>query len=252
MDDPITAAARVFAGRSRLLIFTGAGISTESGIPDFRGPNGLWARIDPAEFTIDRYLASRKTRAASWRMRADSGTLDAQPNDGHRAVTALWRTGRTAGCITQNIDGLHQKAGLPPAAVVELHGNATQTECLSCRRRQPTAAIAARVAAGEADPPCRDCGGILKIRVVLFGELLPEDELDRAAEMTAVADGVIAIGSTLSVYPAAGIPLEVVGRGHPLVIINQGPTELDDLAEVIIDEPAGTALPRLVAALGVD
>lgn len=240
-------AARLLSRCGRILVFTGAGISTESGIPDFRGPGGVWSRIDPDEFTIDRYLSSRHTRIASWRMRIDNGHL--VPNDGHRAVTSLWRRGRLAGCVTQNIDGLHQKAGTPPEAVVELHGTAAETVCLECGRLLPTTQVARRVQAGEEDPACETCGGILKIAVVLFGEALPAHQLARAAAMVEVADAVLAVGSTLSVFPAAGIPLGVVNRGHPLVIVNDAPTEFDDLAEVIVTQRAGIALPRLAATL---
>ena len=250
MIDPIDAAARALAGRTNVLVFTGAGISTESGIPDFRGPGGLWTMIDPDQFTIDRYVASRATRVAWWQLRfGDTQVLDARPNDGHRAVTALWRSGRLAGCVTQNIDGLHQKAGTPPEVVIELHGNVNETVCLTCEMRQPTVDVARRVAAGDQDPACTSCGGILKTAVVFFGELLPKHELERAANLVDVADAVLAVGSTLSVFPASSIPLEVVTRGHPLVIVNEGGTEFDDLADVVVSARAGTALPRLVEAL---
>jgi NAD-dependent deacetylase len=248
--DPIDRAAGALGDRRRILVFTGAGISTESGIPDFRGPDGVWTRVDPAEFTIDRYLAAAETRIRVWEMRAGSGSLAAKPNRAHRAIVTLWRTGRMAGCVTQNIDGLHQKAGLPTDAVVELHGSAHHTVCLGCGDRQPTSDVVERVEAGDADPHCVQCNGILKADVVLFGEALPVHATDRAFQLASEADAVIAVGSTLSVFPAAWVPLEVVQGGGPLVILNQGPTEFDELAAVRIDGLAGETLPRLVRAIG--
>lgn len=243
------AAAEALADCRRILVFTGAGISTESGIPDFRGPDGIWTKVDPNEFTFARYLESPETRRASWRMRTASGVLGAVPNAAHRAIVELWQAGLMEACITQNIDGLHQAAGLPTAAVIELHGNAGETVCLSCGDRQATLLVADRVSAGEDDPACLLCGGILKVAVVFFGEALPGRALMRATMASSDADGVLAIGSTLSVFPAASFPIEVVEAGHPMVIVNRGPTELDDMATVIIDGAAGEVVPDLVAHL---
>ena len=245
----IRRAAQLLAGRTRILVFTGAGISTESGIPDFRGPNGVWTRVDPNEFTINRYLANPETRRRSWRTRAESGVLEARPNDAHRAVVDLWRAGRMIGCVTQNIDGLHQRAGLPGGDVVELHGNAHRTVCVACGARMATSAALERVVAGDDDPACRDCGGILKTDVVFFGEMLPDGATERAFDLATRCDAVLAVGSTLSVYPAAYVPMEALKTGSHLVIVNQGPTEMDDLATVRIEGPAGTVLPDLVAAV---
>ncbi len=245
----IESAAVVLRGKERILVFTGAGISTESGIPDFRGRNGVWTRVDPAEFTIDKYLRNPDTRRRSWQMRLESGTLTAKPNKAHRAVTRLWRSGRMLACVTQNIDGLHQKAGLPTQALVELHGNAHVARCVGCGDRQPTVDVVTRVQAGEDDPSCLLCGGILKIDVVFFGEMLPPAATDLAYALASQADAVVAVGSTLSVFPAAQIPLEVAQAGHPLVILNIGPTAFDDLAAARIEAPAGKALPALVSAL---
>jgi NAD-dependent deacetylase len=243
-------AAALLADRARVLVFTGAGISTESGIPDFRGPNGVWTRVDPNEFTIGRYLANPETRRRSWRQRAESGVLDAEPNSAHRAVVGLWELGRMIGCVTQNIDGLHQRAGLPDDEVVELHGNAHHTVCVACGDRVPTEDVLIRVRAGDDDPDCRSCGGILKTDVIFFGEVLPAAATERAFDLAGRCDAVIAVGSTLSVYPAAYVPIEALQSGAHLVIINQGPTEMDDLATVRIEGPAGTALPDLVGRLG--
>jgi NAD-dependent deacetylase len=233
----------------RILVFTGAGISTESGIPDFRGPQGVWMTVDPDEFTLDRFLNYPETRRRSWQMRMNTSALDAQPNPAHRAVADLWRAGRTVGCVTQNIDGLHQKAGLPEEAVAELHGNAHTTVCLSCGDRQPTTAVLRRVEAGEGDPLCLRCGGILKTDVVYFGEPLPTEAWDRAEDMAQRADAVVSVGSTLTVVPACYIPHQVALRGHPFIILNMGPTDFDHLATARVEAPAGQALPALVAAL---
>lgn len=248
MDEIATAAAQL-SGCRRLLVFTGAGISTESGIPDFRGPQGVWTTVDPEEFTLERYLRSSETRRRSWQMRMSAGALGADPNPAHRAVVDLWRRGNVIGCITQNIDGLHQKAGLPAEVVAELHGNVETVVCLGCGNRLPTEQVLHRVEAGEADPSCRLCGGILKAAVVYFGEMLPAEAWDLAFEMTEQADGVLSVGSTLSVSPACYLPQRVADRGHPFVILNLGPTEMDHLATARISGPAGSALPALVAAL---
>ena len=247
--DALDSAVAALARCERLLVFTGAGISTESGIPDFRGPDGVWTKVDPEEFTIDRYISRAETRISSWQRRNDSGFLGAIPNRAHHALVDLWDTGRMGGCVTQNIDGLHQMAGLPAQAVVELHGNARTTSCLDCGQRTATDAVVVRVEAGDADPACLVCGGILKVDVVFFGEDLPVGELARAHDLAEVADGVLVIGSSLSVFPAALIPLAVVEAGGPMVIVNQGATDFDSLAVATIDSPAGDAVPSIVAAL---
>ncbi len=241
----------VLATSQRILIFTGAGISVESGIPDFRGPDGLWSRIDPSLFDIRRYLSDAEARRQVWRVHL-SGELsvaDIHPNAAHRALVDLWNTGMTTGCITQNVDGLHKKAGLPDAAVAELHGDLTRVECVSCRRRWPAEVIVERLASGDDDPHCVECGGILKSTTVLFGELLPGAAIARAQQMSESADAVLAIGSTLSVYPAVQFVLEPVFRGAPLVVANLGPTEQDRLATVRVDGPAATTVPAIVQGL---
>lgn len=245
----IDRAIDLLARCDNMLVFTGAGISTESGIPDFRGPDGVWTKVDPAEFTIQRYLANPETRRRSWAMRSEGGILTAEPNDGHRAIVDLWEAGRLVGCVTQNIDGLHAAAGLPPEAIVEVHGNLRTTRCLDCGDTTDTTEVMERVTAGEDDPACTECGGILKVDVVFFGEAMPEREMTRAMAMAMVADAAISVGSTLSVYPAAYVPLAVAESGRPFVIINQGDTELDQIASVKIEEPAGEALRALATAL---
>jgi len=248
MEANVDGAADLLREATQILVFTGAGLSTESGIPDFRGPNGVWTKVDPAEFTFDRYLSNSETRRRSWQMRQGSDILDAAPNRAHEAIVELWDHGRLVGCVTQNIDGLHQSAGLPAEAVVELHGNAHRSNCLSCDSSWPTNEMMARVASGDADPHC-ECGGIIKVAVISFGEAMPVSEMDRAYEMAERCDAVISAGSTLSVYPAAYIPLEAKRRGIPYVIVNLGPTDQDLEADVRVEGSVGDVLPELVAAL---
>ncbi len=253
MTDPFERAVDVLADVDRIMVFTGAGISTESGIPDFRGPDGLWTKVDPDDFTIQRYRTSREVRVAGWKMHQEGALWGARssvrPNRAHEAVVALWRAGRMSGCVTQNIDGLHQAAGLPDDQVAELHGNVRKVHCLSCEARWETEEVLRWVDAGDEDPTCPHCGGLVKTTTVMFGEYLPLDQIQRAERFAAEAGGVLVVGSTLSVYPAAQIPLDVVRRGGPMVIVNLGPTEGDRLATVRVEGSAGEVLPRLVDAV---
>lgn len=248
MQPTIDAAVSALEDRRRILVFTGAGISTESGIPDFRGPDGIWTKVDPDDFTIHRYLESAEVRRRSWAMWGDSQYMAAAPNAGHRAIVRLWEQERLAGCVTQNIDGLHAAAGLPDHAIAELHGNTRAVACLECDARWETQVVLERVRAGEADPHCTECGGIIKLTVVSFGQMLPAREMLKAQAMAEMADAVVAVGTTLSVWPAAEIPLSVARRGHPFVIINQGETEFDSAA-IKIEAGAGAALTELTQRL---
>lgn len=247
-------AANILSGAGSILVFTGAGISTESGIPDFRGPDGLWTKVDPEDFNITRYVSNRELRVRGWRMHCRGELWGARsqvrPNAAHLAIVDLHGRGRMSGCVTQNIDGLHQAAGLPDDAVAELHGNVRKAHCISCGLTWPTEVVLERVDAGEDDPHCHDCGGILKTTTVMFGEYLPDDQMSRALGFAAEADAVLAVGSTLSVYPAADIPLSAVRRGAPLVIINLGSTDHDRLAAAKVDGKAGEVLPALFGKIG--
>lgn len=242
----LDAAHELLRGKRKLLAFTGAGISTESGIPDFRGPNGVWTKVDPSEFTFDKYVRRSETRKQSWKMRTESGIFEATPNSAHRALVDLWTAGLLTAVVTQNIDGLHQAAGLPDELVVELHGNVRTVDCLECDASWPTAEVIGWVEAGNPDPHCPNCGGIIKVSVISFGQAMPVREVERASRLARECDAVLAIGSTLSVYPAAYVPIEAKESGAGYVIVNQGPTEQDHIADVIIAGPAGDMLPELV------
>ena len=253
---PIDRAARALGGCDQIMVVTGAGVSTESGIPDFRGPDGLWTKLDPDDFHIDRYMSSRRVRVMRWRLHQQGDLLGAgsqvKPNAAHLAIVDLWKAGRLTGCVTQNIDGLHQEAGLPDDLVSELHGNVRKTRCMSCPAHWPTAEVIGWVDAGQEEPRCPQCGGIVKTATVSFGQMLPEREIQKARFFSALSDGVLVIGSTLSVYPAADIPVAAARNGIPMVIVNLGPTAFDHLAVTKVSLPAGQAVPALVAALGAE
>ena len=232
----------------RIVVLTGAGISTESGIPDFRGPQGVWTRNPEAEkmATIQHYVADPEVRKRSWKSRLDSPALGAEPNAGHKALVALEQRGTLDTLITQNIDGLHQKAGSSPARVIEIHGTAREVVCLQCGERAPMERALARVRAGEADPPCRTCGGILKSATISFGQGLVQDDLRRAGDAAQRCDLMLAIGTKLSVYPIAGVVPVAKEAGARVVIVNAEPTEMDALADAVLRGSISALLPRLV------
>lgn len=252
MNDRSDAIA-VLADRENILIFTGAGISTESGIPDFRGEDGLWTKVDPEDFNIARYIARPDLRIASWRMHLDGERWGARsgalPNRGHLAVADLWRAGRVSGVVTQNVDGLHQAAGVPDEAISELHGNIRTVRCIQCGASWGTDAILERVEAGEDDPHCEVCGGVVKTDVIMFGEMLDENTMSRAGQFLTGSDAVLVLGSTVAVHPASDIVVRAAFRSLPIVIINKGPTEADHLAAARIDGAIGDHLPELVEAI---
>jgi NAD-dependent deacetylase len=246
-------AAALLGPARAILVFTGAGVSTESGIPDFRGPDGLWTRLDPDDFTIQRYLTNKEIRVRNWRLHQEGELWGARssvrPNRAHHAVVELHRMGRLAGVVTQNIDGLHLAAGLDETMVAELHGNVRRAHCVTCRQVWPIDEVLSWVDAGEEDPHCPDCLGLVKPATVMFGEYLPEGEVAKAESFADRADAVLAVGTTLSVWPAADIPLRAKRRGAPLVIVNLGPTEADHVADLKLEAPAGETLERLVTLL---
>jgi NAD-dependent deacetylase len=233
--------------RQPCVVLTGAGISTESGIPDFRSPGGIWAEYDPMEYaTIDAF---RRDPVKVWKFYALRFELltTAEPNAGHLALAELERRGLVAAIVTQNIDGLHERAG--SRAVVEVHGSIRSASCLECGRRVPLEDVVAALRAAPA-PPCPRCGAVLKPDVVMFGELLPADAIDHAIELVRGAGLLLVVGSSLEVHPVAGLPDEAVSAGVALAILNRGPTPFDHLASVRIDGAAGETLSELAQALG--
>jgi NAD-dependent deacetylase len=248
-DDTVGRAASLVAKARRIVVFTGAGISTESGIPDFRSPGGVWDRFDPTEFTFQKFVGSEESRKKYWALSKlfYEPLVAAKPNPAHDACVTLLRWGRLDCVVTQNIDGLHQRAGLPPERVIELHGTALTVSCLSCRDRHSRDAIQARVAAGEEVPRCGKCGGILKPDTVSFGQAMPEQETADAFRRAEACDLCWVIGSSLVVTPAAHVPAAAAQSGARLIILNGSETPLDDMADVVIREKAGTIAPRIVA-----
>lgn len=241
-------AAGWLATATRTTVLTGAGISTDAGIPDFRGPQGIWTK-DPAAqamFTIDNYLADPEVRRRAWRARLEHPVWRAEPTGGHRALADLQGYGRMRALVTQNIDGLHQAAGCHP--VIEIHGTVHWVKCLSCGRRTPMPEVLTRVEAGEDDPPCPDCGGIQKSATISFGETLEHDVLAAAAAASRDCDVFLVVGTSLAVHPAAGLCDVARQAGARLVIVNAEPTPYDRVADAVVQEPIGDVLPRLVAS----
>ncbi|MGE0387476.1 MAG: NAD-dependent deacetylase [Gammaproteobacteria bacterium] len=240
---------RALLERSRhVVVFTGAGISTESGIPDFRGPSGIWKSMTPIYF--QDFVASAEVRRESWR-RWFEGTRKwtaAQPNRGHYAVARLVAQGRAPAVITQNVDNLHQVSGVPPEQVIELHGNASYAHCLDCGRRVELDAIEVEYRATGTVGPCGDCGGIVKTATISFGQSLPEQAVRRAEQETLACDLFIVLGSSLTVYPAAGFPTVAKRRGAKLVIVNREETEQDGIADLVIHEGIGETMDAAVPA----
>jgi NAD-dependent deacetylase len=244
------------AGPLGVVVLTGAGISTDSGIPDFRGPQGLWTKDPSAErlATLDVYLSEPKVRERAWRTRVESGYFSAAPNGGHRALVDLERQGLLDTLVTQNVDGLHHDAGNDPARIIEIHGTVREVMCMSCGERNPMASVLARVEAGETDPPCRarrgegQCGGILKSATISFGQNLVAKDLVAAEEAAGRCAVMLAVGSSLGVYPAAGLVPLAVSQGAALIIVNAQETPFDDLAEVVLRGPISEVLPQVVGA----
>ena len=250
-DDGVARLVALLAGARRVVAFTGAGVSTESGIPDFRSRDGVWARFDPREFTYRNFMDSREGRRRYWALGRATYPLirAAEPGAAHRALAELHRLGRLQCCITQNIDDLHQRAGLPASAVIELHGNATRARCLACGVACARDALHERLERGEEVPDCERCGGMVKPHTVLFGEAMPAGVLEAATQHAEAADLLVVLGSSLVVYPAAYVPRHARRAGATLVIVNLEPTPLDHEADLVIRARAGVVLAAAVDRL---
>ncbi|MBI5583815.1 MAG: Sir2 family NAD-dependent protein deacetylase [Deltaproteobacteria bacterium] len=246
--NPIDQAAEWILASRRLVVFTGAGLSTESGIPDFRSPGGVWSRYDPADFDFQNFLASEASREKYWQLATEmyAAIRPARPNAAHQAVYELDRLGKLAAVITQNIDGLHERAGHAPEKIIELHGTALHVTCLQCGKRYERDEIQQRLEQGIKSPVCDDCGGPLKPATISFGQAMPERETREAYRLSSLADLFMVIGSSLVVQPAASLPLAAKRSGARLVIINRDPTPYDDLADLVIPGSAGPILSSLV------
>ncbi len=238
--------AELLNGARRVVVFTGAGISTESGIPDFRSPGGLWAKNRPIEF--QDFMASEEMRREAWRRKfaMEETMKQATPNRGHRAIAVLADRGKLTSVITQNIDGLHQASGVPDEKVVELHGNTTYARCLDCHERYELAPIKQAFLVDETLPECAKCDGIVKTATISFGQAMPEVAMARAQEAAVSCELLLAIGSSLVVYPAAGFPIMAKRGGAALVILNREPTDLDAIADLVINAEIGDTLGTVV------
>jgi len=237
------------AKAQRVVVLTGAGISTDSGIPDFRGPQGVWTKNPKVEKLSDirYYMSDPEVRRLSWQSRLEHTAWSAQPNAGHRALVELERRGKLHALITQNIDELHQLAGHSPDKVIEVHGTMRKVVCMSCGERAPMEKALARVRAGEKDPPCRACGGILKSATISFGQQLEPEVIDRAMQVSAEADLFLSVGTSLQVYPIAGAVPIAKRAGARLVIVNAEPTPFDELADALFNDSISAVLPKLLS-----
>jgi NAD-dependent deacetylase len=242
-------AVAVLRRARRVVALTGAGISTESGIPDFRGPQGVWTKNPAAEklSSISHYMSSPDVRRQAWQARLVHEAWAAAPNAGHLALVALEARGQLDTLITQNIDGLHQRAGQSAARIVEIHGTIREVVCMTCGERGPMSATLARVQSGEVDPACLSCGGILKSATISFGQALVAEDLRRAELAARRCDLLLAVGSSLSVFPVAGVVPLAKQAGAAVLILNGAPTEMDAIADVALHGQLGTLLPRLVS-----
>ena len=248
VECPIAVARQLIRDARRVVVLTGAGISTDSGIPDFRGPEGVWTKNPEAErlSTLDVYLQDPEVRHKAWRNRLESPTWMAQPNPGHVALVALERQGKLDTLVTQNIDGLHQLAGNDPEGIVEIHGTMREVVCMACGTREPAGPTLERVLGGEDDPPCLRCGGILKSGVISFGQSLVAADLVRAEKAARRCDVLLAVGTSLAVYPAAGLVPLAADHQASVVVVNAKPAPYDYLAEAVVRDPISRALPAII------
>jgi len=247
--ESIDTVADMIVQSKKVVVFTGAGFSTESSIPDFRSPGGVWEKFDPSELNYPNFMRSEEIREKYWRMHKMMWETirEAEPNIGHYAVTDLYNIGKLDCVITQNTDGLHQKAGVPDDKVFELHGTMQWVDCLDCRKRYPRSQVHDKMLAGEKVPRCDECNGILKPATVAFGQSMPERETRESENRSAACDLFLAAGSSLVVYPAAQMPLIAKRSGARVVIINLTPTPHDQHADVVINEKTGDSLSNIVA-----
>jgi NAD-dependent deacetylase len=254
MDDSIQEVTDLIRRAKKVIVFTGAGVSTESGIPDFRSPGGVWQKYNPEDFYFQKFISSEESREKYWQMSREfyDPLKSAQPNAAHRAVAELEKMGKLDCVITQNIDNLHQRAGTPPQKVIELHGTAVSVSCLACRKKYPREEIQSWLLRGVKVPRCDACGGILKPDTVSFGQSMPVQATEEAFHRARSCDLFIVIGSSLVVQPAASVPLEAKEGGAKLVIINREPTYHDSLADVVIHGSAGEVMSKVLKYLKTD
>ena len=250
-DGTLDSLIQALRNARRVTVLTGAGISTDSGIPDFRGPNGLWTKSPEAEklSSLQHYMNDGELRVRAWQARIEHPAWKAKPNAAHEALAALEKAGKLTTLITQNIDGLHQAAGTSSDVVVEIHGTLRDVMCMSCGERAPMERALERVRAGEKDPDCRTCGGILKSATISFGQNLVQEDLQRAQRAASACDLFMAIGTSLTVFPVAYLPQVAVSHGADLAILNAEPTPYDDIARWVVREPLGTSVPALIKGL---
>ncbi len=248
MEEKIAQIAKWIMEAKRTVVFVGAGLSTESGIPDFRSPGGVWDKYDPEDFYFHNFLSKESAREKYWQMATEmyDAMKDAQPNAGHLAISALEKLGKLDCLITQNIDGLHFKAGNSPERVLELHGTAMHVSCLKCRKRYERGPIQERVASGDKAPRCDECSGLLKPATISFGQAMPERETAEAYQRSENCNLFIVIGSSLVVHPAAYMPVVAKENGARLVIINRDETACDSLADIVVHGPAGPTMKAIL------
>ncbi|WP_419916235.1 SIR2 family NAD-dependent protein deacylase [Candidatus Poriferisodalis sp.] len=246
-DDDVRTVAGWIDEANAITVLTGAGISTDSGIPDFRGPNGVWTKNPAAEkqATLQNYLADPEVRVLAWRARMDHRAWGAEPNDGHRALVQLERRRKLVSLLTQNVDGLHHDAGSDPDKIVEVHGTIREVACLECDYRADMGVVLDRVRLGEDDPPCPQCGGILKSATISFGQQLVARDLLRAQIAAENCDLMLAVGTTLAVYPIAAVVPAAKSAGARVVIVNAEPTEMDHLADMVLRRSISEVLPQI-------
>ena len=248
MDNLITKGAQMMEEARKILMFTGAGLSTESGIPDFRSPGGIWERYDPSDFYFQKFISDEKSREKYWQMSTEfyDTMKNALPNPAHLAIRTLEEKGKLLAIVTQNIDNLHHKAGNSPDRIIELHGTAFSVSCLSCGKEYDRDEIQARIESGVKTPCCDNCSGILKPDTISFGQAMPEDKVIQANTYAGECDLCVVLGSSLVVYPAASVPVLAVQNGAKLIIINRDETSIDDRADLTIHESVSKALGQIM------